>query len=428
MKRKVVMAIVLMLVTATVVMAGGGRAAGSGKTKLSFWKSPHSNREAEIWKPLIEMFTRANPSIEVEHLVVPWDVLFEKEMAAFSAGTPPDVSYQTEWFLQFTANDMLMDLSPRITAAKKSAYPKGAWDYLTEKGKVVGLPFIALNFVMFYNKDLFASAGITKLPETWDELVQTTQKLTKDLDGDGKWTAADQYGIMLTTLSQPDYWQALNFIVQAGGDMYNADRTNIGFNNPAGIAGLQFYVDLFLKYKVTPLIDTYGSGDEQDSAFPSGKIGMVPGQIQGISEIRSRNPKLNVGAFLLPRGPARDEEHAAYAYGGMGMLSIAEASKAKDAAWTFLEFITRPEVESKFYTEVGFFSPQPATNRLMYQDDEVMKVAAQGIEKFQSTPASLHFEGLQAGIPVMLEKVLRGLATPAQAVRQLEADINSMYN
>ena len=43
------------------------------------------------------------------------------------------------------------------------------------------------NSFMIWNKDMFKEAGLDpeNPPETWDELIDASQKLTKDFDGDG---------------------------------------------------------------------------------------------------------------------------------------------------------------------------------------------------------------------------------------------------
>ena len=76
----------------------------------------------------------------------------------------------------------------------------------------MGIPFVALNSVMFYNKDMFEEAGITKVPETWEELREAAKKLTQDKNGDGE---TDQWGMMY---EMDDYWQPLTYIIQAGAD------------------------------------------------------------------------------------------------------------------------------------------------------------------------------------------------------------------
>ena len=199
------------------------------KVKLTFWKSPHSDREDDIWAGMIEDFNKENPDIEVEFLNVAWDSVVEKETAAFSAGSGPDISFQTEQFPLYAKNGYLLSLDDYADEKKLSGYPESALEYCSHDGKLMGIPFVALNSVMFYNKDMFEEAGVTKVPETWEELREAAKKLTQDKDGDGE---TDQWGMMY---EMDDYWQPLSYIIQAGADMWNKNLTNIGFNNEQGV-------------------------------------------------------------------------------------------------------------------------------------------------------------------------------------------------
>ena len=40
------------------------------------------------------------------------------------------------------------------------------------------MPFVTRPFVMAYNKEMFANAGITQPPKSWDELAADAKKLT----------------------------------------------------------------------------------------------------------------------------------------------------------------------------------------------------------------------------------------------------------
>jgi len=414
------LAIVMLVSLSTGLMA----ASADEKTTISFWKSPHSDREAEIWEGIIAQFNAEYPDIEVEFLVVPWGSVNQKELAAFAAGSPPDVSFQVEQYLTYAQSGKLVDVKPLMSADKLAAYPQGALDYCTYEDQLMGVPFVALNSVMFYNKDMFAEAGVTP-PTTWDELIEVGQKLTKDTDGDG---VIDQYAMLFPSKPNLDQWVGVQFIEQAGGDMWNEDITNVGFNNEAGITGLQFIADLFNKYCIVPPIDTFSSTDEEKAAFYDGKIAMYPAQIHVGGNIRTANPDLNLGAALMPAGPAEDAVHANWSFANMGMLSIAADSPHQEEAWTFVQFVTRPEIESQYLSQVGFFSPQMATNDLMYLDDEIMTSAKEGIKTMQTSPASPNFEVMFSGLPVMMESVVREVATPAEAIAELEMTMETASN
>lgn len=383
------------------------------KVKLTFWKSPHSDREDEIWAGMIAEFNKENPDIQVEFLNVAWDSVVEKETAAFAAGSGPDISFQTEQFPLYAKNGYLLSLDDYADADKKAGYPESALSYCSNDGKLMGIPFVALNSVMFYNKDLFAEAGITSVPTNWEELRETAKKLTLDKNGDGK---TDQWGMMF---EMDDYWQPLTYIIQSGADMWNKNLTNIGFNNEQGVQGLTFFDDLYHNDQVVLPLEKYTSKDEERAYFYNGQVAMFPQQIHYVNLIKEASD-INLGAFLLPAGPAADEAHSRWGFANIGMLSISSQTKYPDQAWKFVEFITRPEVEKTYLSEVGFFSPQLATNDMMYEGDEIMAVAAEGIKKLQVSPASDYANAMLQNLKIMYENVARGEKSPADSIQGME--------
>lgn len=381
--------------------------------KLTFWKSPHSDREDEIWASVIEKFNQENPNIEVEFLNVAWDSVVEKETAAFAAGSGPDISFQTEQFPLYAKNGYLLSMDDYVDDEKLAGYPASALEYCSYDGKLMGIPFVALNSVMFYNKDLFAEAGIDEVPTTWDELLEDAKLLTQDKDGDGE---TDQWGMMF---EMDDYWQPLSYIIQAGADQWNENLTNIGFNNEQGIQGLEFFNQLYNEEQVVLPLEKYTNKDEERSYFYNNQVAMMPQQIHYTNIIKEASD-VNLGAFALPSGPAEDEAHAKWNFANIGMLSISSQTEYPDAAWKFVEFVTRPEIEKTYLSEVGFFSPQLATNDLMYEGDEIMAIAADGIKNLQVSPASDYANAMLQNLKIMYESVARGAATPEEAIQTME--------
>src|SRR5690606_14954596 len=69
----------------------GAEAPAAAASTVLFWKPPHSDREADIWRPLLDTFEEAHSGITVEHQVVPWASVDEQFTAAFAGGSPPDI-------------------------------------------------------------------------------------------------------------------------------------------------------------------------------------------------------------------------------------------------------------------------------------------------------------------------------------------------
>ena len=70
--------------------AGGGAAApGAANEEVLFWKPPHSEKEADLWKPLLEKFTSETEGITIDHQVIPWGSVDEQFTAAFACSDRP---------------------------------------------------------------------------------------------------------------------------------------------------------------------------------------------------------------------------------------------------------------------------------------------------------------------------------------------------
>ena len=99
--------------------AGSGEAAAPAAEggKVLFWKPPHSEKEADLWKPLLQKFMDANAGITVEHQVVPWGSVDEQFTAAFAGGSPPDVFYlPDEWYPKYVNQDQIADITDKISS------------------------------------------------------------------------------------------------------------------------------------------------------------------------------------------------------------------------------------------------------------------------------------------------------------------------
>jgi len=61
--------------TLSVLLGSAAFAAGSSEkekeaVKVTFWKAPHSAKEAELWAPIIGEFEQKHPKIKIEHVIL----------------------------------------------------------------------------------------------------------------------------------------------------------------------------------------------------------------------------------------------------------------------------------------------------------------------------------------------------------------------
>lgn len=140
------------------------------------------NYEAALQK-LAEEATAANiggKGYKVEVSMVAWDNYYETFMTAVTAGTAPDIACEASTSpYNYDQMGETLDLTPlydqwmeegsRIAAE----IPQAAWDFeKNADGNLIALPFAVDGPGIVYNREIFESAGITKMPETWDELKE----------------------------------------------------------------------------------------------------------------------------------------------------------------------------------------------------------------------------------------------------------------
>ena len=149
----------------------------------SFNTLPH---EVAAFKSTLAELHTTYPWLTVKFVPGKDDAAFAKAVAA---GNPPDVFVSTapDNVAKFCYNGTVAPLDPYLAAAKidvAKTFPKAALVYTQYDGKQCALPLLADAYALFYNKKMFADAGITTPPKTLSELTADAKKLTvKNSDG-----------------------------------------------------------------------------------------------------------------------------------------------------------------------------------------------------------------------------------------------------
>src|SRR4051794_15234501 len=109
--------------------------------------------------------------------VVSWDDIDQQSSTMVQNGNPPDIlnlnvyaSYAKDNLL-YSADDVL---SPAVKSDLIDAFVKSG----TYNGKLYGMPDLSSARALFYNKDLFSKAGISKPPTTWAEFEADAKKIS----------------------------------------------------------------------------------------------------------------------------------------------------------------------------------------------------------------------------------------------------------
>jgi multiple sugar transport system substrate-binding protein len=297
-------------------------------------------------------YGKEHPNVKLSVFQTSLREMEQKLSAAVPTGTGPDMyDVGTNITIKFIEGGLIDPNPPDVVQYMKG----GAWNsavvnFFDVNGKSYGLPLMeGSRASMFYNTGMFKEAGIAKPPSTFPELVADAQKLTK-FDGSGKMVRS---GISLRLSGQGSgIAEKFRFVLEpAGGSLIvrtPSGKYHNGYDNGAGRAALQFYVDAVQKYK----IDDPKIPHDAD-AFASGATAMLFREAWVIGEIQQKNPSLQYGVAPIPRwkegGPYKMLLQPWGVY-------VSGKSSNKQMAWDFLKFLTNPENAVRLTSMTGWVS------------------------------------------------------------------------
>jgi multiple sugar transport system substrate-binding protein len=389
--------------------------------------------EAMARMRVIEEFQRLHPDIKIR--VIPGGLDVQQQVMTYcSGGKCPDVLMV--WELRYAALarlGVLLDLNTMLAAEpayagrlKLDSYPT-LYDTFTFRGGQYALPEQWSGIFVYYNKELFAEAGLSSPPARWSdvwsftEFLDTARALTKR-DRSGVIT---QWGVVD---AWTPYWTAGCFGMNNGVDWFSPPlaptRSNI--DDDRFIEGFQFYADLSVRHRVAPRGD-----DEQQitaqSLFAQGKAGMaIVGHWMYSTFIKQ--PGLDFDVTVLPVGPRGVRARSDVGTTG---LAIAADSPRRAQAWEFVKFATGP-VGQQIIADSGLFvpvlksvtsSPGFAHAHKRIRNLEVLTEGPNNSHYIAVTPA---WSQIDAVFRRGAEHVMRGAATADWFTHGVAGDINDL--
>ncbi len=379
-----------------------------------------AGRQAKLMTEIVETFNKSNPSIKVEAVYSGgYGPTMQKVQTAVQAGRPPDVAVTNVAELPtLVAMDAILPLDELIQREGGKAfldqYFPGFLANSTLKGKFWGLPYQRSTPVLYWNKDMFAKAGLDpeRPPQTWDELVEFGKRLTvRDASGQTK-----QWGISMPSSFRDWYFSAL--VLQNGGDFVSLGSTEVYFNHPATIGALEFLVDLVHKHKV---LSARPAGGKSVPEFLSQASGMLYESTGSLAFIK-KSANFKWGAAFLPKHKRR-----AVPVGGGNIWIFRNIPKEnQEAAWTFVKYMTGPEAAAKWGIETGYVAVNkrswdlPIMKKHLEEVPE-LKIARDQLEHAYPRWAPINFGQVQRELNNRIEDAIDQKLSPKQAMELAQA-------
>jgi len=312
--------------------------------------------EIELYRKMLKEFMKENPEIYVKYEPIP-QMYHENILAMFGAGVAPDVFYvDSSWAPIFISKGALLPIDKFAKPELIAQY----YDFLLTpfkdaKGRLYGLPKDWSMLFLCYNKKLFAKAGITKPPDTWEELLKDAKLI------------ADKTGIPGFMVYFRGFERYLPMALSYGAPkpFFAKPEDASWFKLPVVKETLKWWVELYTKGKIerekkglTPYVVSpadVGAGWFGD-AFGSGKVAMVLSGNWIIPFLNYTYPDFKYGrdwdVAPVPRGP---KGRATMAF--TVCLGINAKTKHPEAAWKLVKFLIGKEGQEKLVVEMGHTLP-----------------------------------------------------------------------
>jgi len=303
---------------------------------VAFWGTPE---EVNIIENIIGPWQKAHSELKVELQHTPFSGYVNKILTRVAGGAAPDViCAEANLFVNLWGKDIFLDLNPFLEKDKEFSlsdfFPQVVRRF-TVNGKLYGIPRDTAPFAcVYYNKKLFAEKKVSYPSEewSWQDLLEKAKKLTK-FDAQGR---PVQYGFYA--------WAWQNFIYSNGGALVdNVEKPKrCLLDASAAIEGLEFYVDLIHKHKVSPTpsaLINLGMGVQM--MFMTGKLAMFSSGIWETPILRKQE-HFDWDVVMFPKGP---QGIRGFGTGGSAYC-ILKTTKYPNQAWQVVKALTSKEAQT----------------------------------------------------------------------------------
>lgn len=406
MKKFVAILLVLVMSLSMISMAS------AEETTIKFWFWADNDEYAQTMQDMIADFNATNgKGITVVGEQYPWDggAYSNNLLTAALGGGAPDVStFKLTATPSFTSNNLLANLDEMIANwADKDQINDNLYNVMKSASgtdSVYVMPWNTQVLYMYYRPSMYEAAGI-ELPTTYEEFLTACEKLTRDVDGDGK---TDVYGFgMRGSNGGQEPWGS--FIHATGGTWETLDSAE-------AIQGMQDYIDLFQKGYAPPTAPNDGFSQVID-AFKSGLTAMTVHHTGSYAQMVEQFGD-DVGAFVFPAGKGQ--------WTSMGDTETVmfESCQNKEAAFEWMTYLATGKGQETWCTVTGNVPVAARVQALpQFQDNRFMKASIEGSPVAGILPVLDTTTEWISNWPAVIQQALLGDITAEECMQELQATL-----
>jgi len=343
--RRTALVAALALIAGTAVGATSAHAATVDLKMVAADYPGDGKTQQAQWDALAAAFHAANPGITMTVNVVSWDVIDDKVKTLIATGQTPDVVNKGDYSAPAAAG-LLYKASEMVSAATLADIIPTFLNNSKYNGVAYAVPDLASARALFYNKDILAKAGITKLPTTWSQLETALMTIKRKVPG------VYPYAIPLG----PEEAQA-EFSIWAGGNggrLYDYGTSKWTVNSPANVAASTFLKKLTDNKLTEPNPAKCDRTACAQTLFAAGKAAFINGSVFLGSWLKANGgASLNVGTGSFVHNAGQK----AVTLGVQDYFTAYKANGHQAEIQKWMDFVYVPANYAAFLKAAGGFIP-----------------------------------------------------------------------
>jgi sn-glycerol 3-phosphate transport system substrate-binding protein len=342
----------LKTILATGLLAGAASSAYA-VTEINWWHA----MSGALGERVVAIADQFNKS-QSDYKVIPtfkgsYDETLAAATAAFRAGNAPNIVqvFEVGTATMMYSKGAIVPVAEIMKSAgekfDQSVYISAvAGYYSSPKGDMMSFPFNSSTTVFYYNKDMFAKAGMdpNKAPVTWQDVTLAAAKLKANGERCA-YTTGWQSWVHLESFSA---WHNVEFASKGNG-MTGID-TRLKFNSPLHVR----HIENMANWAKQGLFTYGGRKNEPEAKFFSGECGMLTSSSGAYANI-SKNAKFKWAVAPLPYYADVPGAPQNTVIGGASLWAMAGRPAAENKGVAkFFKFLSQPELQAKWHQETGY--------------------------------------------------------------------------
>ncbi|MEU9244956.1 extracellular solute-binding protein [Streptomyces sp. NPDC048385] len=404
--------------TGMTAVLGGCGTTGSSDVTLRLVAADYgdsaANGSQKYWDKLAKAYEARHPGVKIDVTVYSWNDVDREVKDMVGAGHAPDLA-QIGSYADYAAAGKLYEAGDLLSIPVQADFPAQLAEAGQWKHAQYGIPFAASTRVLFYNKTLFAQAGITTPPTTWDELAADAKALKAD---------GVKYPYALPLGPEEAQAETMQWLLSGGGSGYTDDTGTYTIDSAQNVDTFTWLKDELVGKGLTgPVAPGNLNRATAFAAFADGQVGMLNGHPTLIRQAEKKGVKFGT----VPMPARAGQSNSTASLGVADWMAAFRQNGHAEQVGEFLDYVYSEKNVLAFSREYGLLPVTTSASRAMADSpraqDKQLRPFLEQLPTSELYPAGkTSWAAVSAGIKEQIGTAVSPAGNPAGVLGRLQVE------